>query len=251
MRAVQAWEASIPGEAITRWGIDRKPFGFLCFLSWRRCFGPSLTHAAGAARCTVRAGRPDIGRPHRRSRHDEDRRGEAPPAAPGRRPGRLRRRGREKLHYLNPIPIRPPLVGEQVHRASAAGAGLNANWRARWRRCSIFTSARGATLGGDHDGDPHQVSLRRGRGVRLDARLPLRADPPRGRRPLAEGENLVVEPPGRLVQTMRTLWSEQAEREGTSRVTWEIGPVGDSCRLTVSTTSSATQPHPSSTAAGR
>jgi hypothetical protein len=32
---------------------------------------------------------------------------------------------------------------------------------------------------------------------------------------------------------MRTLWSEDAEREGTSRVTWEIEPVGDSCRLTV------------------
>jgi hypothetical protein len=32
---------------------------------------------------------------------------------------------------------------------------------------------------------------------------------------------------------MHTLWSEEAEREGTSRVTWEIEPVGDSCRLTV------------------
>jgi uncharacterized protein YndB with AHSA1/START domain len=51
--------------------------------------------------------------------------------------------------------------------------------------------------------------------------------------PLAEGENLVVDPPRRLVQTMHTLWSEEAEREGTSRVTWEIEPVGDSCRLTV------------------
>ena len=34
--------------------------------------------------------------------------------------------------------------------------------------------------------------------------------------PLAEGENLVVDPPRRLVQTMHTLWSEEAEREGTS-----------------------------------
>ena len=51
--------------------------------------------------------------------------------------------------------------------------------------------------------------------------------------PLAEGENLVVDPPRRLVQTMHTLWSEDAERQGTSRVTWEIEPVGDSCRLTV------------------
>ena len=32
---------------------------------------------------------------------------------------------------------------------------------------------------------------------------------------------------------MHVLWSDEAEREGTSRVTWEIEPVGDSCRLTV------------------
>ena len=51
--------------------------------------------------------------------------------------------------------------------------------------------------------------------------------------PIVEGENLVVDPPRRLVQTMHVLWSEDAEREGTSRVTWEIEPVGDSCRLTV------------------
>ena len=51
--------------------------------------------------------------------------------------------------------------------------------------------------------------------------------------PLAEGENLVVEPPHRLVQTMHMLWSEEADNAGTSRVTWEIEPVGDSCRLTV------------------
>lgn len=50
---------------------------------------------------------------------------------------------------------------------------------------------------------------------------------------LAEGENLVVDRPHRLVQTMDVSWSEDAEREGTSRVTWEIEPVGDSCRLTV------------------
>ena len=52
-------------------------------------------------------------------------------------------------------------------------------------------------------------------------------------RPLAEGENLVVEPPRKLVQTMHVLWSEVAEQQGTSRVTWEIEPIGDSCKLTV------------------
>jgi uncharacterized protein YndB with AHSA1/START domain len=50
---------------------------------------------------------------------------------------------------------------------------------------------------------------------------------------IGEGENLEVEPPRRLVQSMVALWSDQIKAEGTSRVTWEIEPVGDSCRLSV------------------
>ena len=51
--------------------------------------------------------------------------------------------------------------------------------------------------------------------------------------PLGEGVNLEVDPPRRLVQTMVALWGEDVRSEGTSRVTWEIEPVGDSCRLVV------------------
>jgi uncharacterized protein YndB with AHSA1/START domain len=50
---------------------------------------------------------------------------------------------------------------------------------------------------------------------------------------IAEGENLEVDPPRRLVQSFNALWSDEVKAEGTSRVTWEIEPVGDSCRLTV------------------
>jgi uncharacterized protein YndB with AHSA1/START domain len=50
---------------------------------------------------------------------------------------------------------------------------------------------------------------------------------------IAEGENVEVDPPRRLVQTFTALWSDQVKGEGASRVTWEIEPVGDSCRLTV------------------
>jgi uncharacterized protein YndB with AHSA1/START domain len=50
---------------------------------------------------------------------------------------------------------------------------------------------------------------------------------------LGEGENLEIDPPRRLVQSMVALWSEEVKSEGTSRITWEIEPVGDSCRLTV------------------
>jgi uncharacterized protein YndB with AHSA1/START domain len=50
---------------------------------------------------------------------------------------------------------------------------------------------------------------------------------------IAEGENLVVEPPRLLVQTFRALWSDDVRAQGTTQVTWEIEPVADSCRLTV------------------
>jgi len=50
---------------------------------------------------------------------------------------------------------------------------------------------------------------------------------------IGDGENLEVDPPRRLVQSFNALWSDDVKSEGTSRVTWEIEQVGDSCRLTV------------------
>jgi uncharacterized protein YndB with AHSA1/START domain len=50
---------------------------------------------------------------------------------------------------------------------------------------------------------------------------------------ISSGENVEVDPPKRLVQTFKALWSEDVEREGTSRVTWEITPVGTSSQLRV------------------
>jgi uncharacterized protein YndB with AHSA1/START domain len=48
---------------------------------------------------------------------------------------------------------------------------------------------------------------------------------------LGEGEILAADPPRRLVHTMTALWSDDVKAEGSSRVTWDIEPVGDSCRL--------------------
>jgi uncharacterized protein YndB with AHSA1/START domain len=51
---------------------------------------------------------------------------------------------------------------------------------------------------------------------------------------IAEGENLEVDPPRRLVQSFNALWSDDVKAEGASRVTWEIQPIGDdSCQLIV------------------
>src|SRR5829696_5310832 len=50
---------------------------------------------------------------------------------------------------------------------------------------------------------------------------------------LGEGQNLEIDPPRRLVQSMVALWGDDVKSEGASRVTWEIEQVEDSCRLTV------------------
>ena len=54
-----------------------------------------------------------------------------------------------------------------------------------------------------------------------------------GEQAILAGENLEVDAPRRLVQSFNALWSEDVKAVGTSRVTWEIEPVGDSCRLVV------------------
>ena len=50
---------------------------------------------------------------------------------------------------------------------------------------------------------------------------------------IAEGENLVVDPPHLLVQSFTALWSDEVKAQGATRVTWEIEQVADSSRLTV------------------
>ena len=51
---------------------------------------------------------------------------------------------------------------------------------------------------------------------------------------IAEGENLEVDPPRRLVQRATMNFSEEATAVGPTRITWEIEPIADdSCRLTL------------------
>ena len=56
---------------------------------------------------------------------------------------------------------------------------------------------------------------------------------PKAPGPLGTGEILEIEPPHRLVHTMVAQWSDEVRAEGTTRVTWEIEQITDSCRLTV------------------
>ena len=150
-----------------------------------------------------------------------------------------RRRGREKLHFLNPVPIRlihDRWVSKYTESWAAGLSGLKRELEHPMEKLfEIYIKTTPERLW-EAITDPRiRAKYQFGAGAESDwtpgSRYELRH--PGGDGPLAEGENVVVDRPRRLVQTMHTLWSEEAEREGTSRVTWEIEPVGDSCRLTV------------------
>jgi len=150
-----------------------------------------------------------------------------------------RRRGREKLHFLNVVPIR--LIHDRwVSKYTDAWAGGLVGLRTELEQTmekvfEIYVRTSPERLWAAITDPAIRAKYHFGTAIETDwaPGSSYRLVHPGAEGPLAEGENLVVEPPSRLVQTMHTLWSEQAEQEGTSRVTWEIEPVGDSCRLTV------------------
>ncbi|HMD57495.1 MAG TPA: SRPBCC domain-containing protein, partial [Solirubrobacteraceae bacterium] len=195
-----------------------------------------------------------------------------------------RRRGREKLHYLNAVPIR--LVHDRwVSKYAEPWAAMLTGLKARieeqtmekvfeiyikttperlWQAITDgeMRSKYSFGVGISSDWTPgssyeavHPGALpREGHPDPPCGRTPWRAHPERhtltgaGRQAgggtlkgtskqagvaISRGENLEVEPPLRLVQSFDALWGEDVRAEATSRVTWEIEPVGDSCRLTV------------------
>jgi uncharacterized protein YndB with AHSA1/START domain len=150
-----------------------------------------------------------------------------------------RRRGREKLHFLNAVPIRlihDRWVSKYTEPWAAGLAGLKRELEHPMEKVfEIYIRTTPERLWEAITDPAIRAKYHFGAGVESSwatgSRYELKHPGADGA--LAEGENLVVDPPRRLVQTMHVLWSEEAEREGTSRVTWEIEPVGDSCRLTV------------------
>jgi uncharacterized protein YndB with AHSA1/START domain len=149
-----------------------------------------------------------------------------------------RRRGREKLHFLNPVPIR--LVYERwVSKYAEPWAATLTDLkdelertmekvyeiyiRTTPERCweAITTSAIRSkyTFGNDFTEDftPGARYEMTNKGFLL-----------------AEGEIIEADPPRKLVQTLRALWGEDVKEEGFSRVTWELEPVGtDSVRVLI------------------
>lgn len=51
--------------------------------------------------------------------------------------------------------------------------------------------------------------------------------------PLLDGKILEIDPPKKLVTTFNTLWVDETERGESTTVTFEIEPVGSACKLTL------------------
>jgi uncharacterized protein YndB with AHSA1/START domain len=151
-----------------------------------------------------------------------------------------KKRGREKLHFLNPVPIRlvhDRWVSKYAEPWAAGLSGLKRELEEKtmekvfeiyikttperlWQAITDSDTRRKYNFGVGVASDWSVGSSYQGVHPSVDGAL-------------IEGENLEVDPPRRLVQSFTALWSDAVKAEGASRVTWEIEQVADSCRLTV------------------
>ena len=150
-----------------------------------------------------------------------------------------RRRGREKLHFLNPVPIRlvhDRWVSKYAEPWAATLTGLKHGLETRIEKVfEIYIKTTPERLWEAITSPEIRKKYNFGAAITSDWTPGSRFQMghPEAGFLLGEGENLEVDPPRRLVQSMTALWSDEVRSEGETRVTWEIEPVGDSCRLTV------------------
>jgi uncharacterized protein YndB with AHSA1/START domain/DNA-binding transcriptional ArsR family regulator len=151
-----------------------------------------------------------------------------------------RRRGREKLHFLNPVPIRlihDRWVSKYAEPWAAGLSELKQRLENPMEKVfEIYIRTTPERLWEAITDPDIRAKYNFGASVKSDwtpgSRMELSA--PKAGVLLGEGEILEADPPRRLVHTMTALWSDEVKNEGASRVTWEIEPIGDdSCRLTL------------------
>jgi uncharacterized protein YndB with AHSA1/START domain/DNA-binding transcriptional ArsR family regulator len=148
-----------------------------------------------------------------------------------------KRRGREKLHFLNPVPIR--LVHDRwVSKYAEPWVATLSDLKHRLedpmeKVYEIYIRTTPERLWQAITDPEIRSKYNFGARMRTDWAPGSQYLLSAGDVALGEGEILEVDPPHRLVHTMVALWSDDVKSEGTSRVTWDIEPIGDSCRLIV------------------
>jgi uncharacterized protein YndB with AHSA1/START domain len=150
-----------------------------------------------------------------------------------------RRRGREKLHFLNPVPIRQVhdrWVSKYAEPWAATLTELKQQLEKTMEKVfEIYIKTTPERLWEAIVTPEQREKYNFGASFRceLTPGAPFTMSARNGSVILGEGTIVEVDPPRRLVQTMVAFFSPEAQAEGESRITWEIEPVGDSCRLTV------------------
>ena len=150
-----------------------------------------------------------------------------------------RRRGREKLHFLNPVPIRlvhDRWVSKYAEPWAMTLSGLKHSLERRMEKVfEIYIRTTPERLWEAITNPDQRAKYNFGCVITSDwtPGSHYRMSGPGGDGLWGEGENVEVEPPHRLVQTMSTLWNDGVKAAGITKVTWEIEQVADSCRLTV------------------
>lgn len=149
-----------------------------------------------------------------------------------------KRQGREKLHFLNPVPIRlihDRWVSKYTAPWAAALSGLKQELEGRTMEkiYEIYIKTTPEKLWHAITATEMRQKWNFGATVSSDWKKGSRIEGRGGDFLIFEGEVLEIDPPWRLVQKFHALWNEDVKSEGSSRITWEITQVRDSCRLLV------------------
>jgi uncharacterized protein YndB with AHSA1/START domain len=150
-----------------------------------------------------------------------------------------RRRGREKLHFLNPVPIRlvhDRWVSKYSEPVVAALSDLKSELEKTMEKIyEIYIRTTPERLWQALISAEDRPHFQFGNTVSSDWKVGSRIEMGNPKAPilLGDGEVLEFEPPHRLVHTMNALWGDDVKAEGTTRITYEIEQVGDSCHLTL------------------
>jgi len=151
-----------------------------------------------------------------------------------------KRRGREKLHYLNTVPIR--LVHDRwvSKYAEVWAAGLSdlktaLEDRSMEKVFEIYIKATPERIWEAITSPEMRAKYTFGAWIESNwtSGSKFVATTPDKSFTIFDGENVEVDPPRRLVQSFNAQWGDDVKSEGTSRVTWEIVQIEDSCCVTV------------------
>jgi uncharacterized protein YndB with AHSA1/START domain len=148
-----------------------------------------------------------------------------------------RRRGREKLHYVNPVPIQllsDRWIGKYAERVSALAdlkaalegeETMSADTVARPSQVyEVFINAPREKVWQAITKEEFTVRYFFGTRVRSDLKpgSPFTYFSGDGSAPLVEGQVIESDPPRRLVHTWRSIWSPELAADAPSRLTWEL-----------------------------